>query len=64
MSADISTKLEDCGEVDLDHLVPVIIGELGAGMTALDASTIHKNVDFVSILQNSRCESGNIFLRC
>lgn len=45
------------------HLIPIIIRKLRAGMSPLNPRAINQDMDFMSILQNSRCKGRNLLLR-
>lgn len=38
--ADFAAEGEDCAEVDLEHFVPVVVGELVRGVAALDTTAV------------------------
>lgn len=40
MRADFAAEGEDCAEVDLEHFVPVVVGELVRGVAALDTTAV------------------------
>lgn len=54
MRADFATEGENCAEVDLEHFVPVVVGELVRGVTALDTTAVQENVDIVAVFEDLR----------
>jgi hypothetical protein len=48
----------------LAYLIPVIIRELGARMTPLDSSTVHEDMNLMSIFQDCRRQCSHFFLGC
>lgn len=60
MGADIPTQGEDGGEVDLDDIVEVGVGEGFAGVTALDASAVDEYADLVVVGENTGDEGGYV----
>ena len=54
MRADFATEGEDCAEVDLEHFVPVVVGELVRRVTALDTTAVQENVDIVAVFEDLR----------
>ena len=50
--ADFAAKGEDCAEIDLEHFVPVVVGELVRGVTALDTTAVQEDVDIVAVFEN------------
>lgn len=52
MGADFAAEREDCREIDLEDLVPVVIWELMGWVSSLDAAAIEQDVDAVTVLQN------------
>lgn len=63
MSADFAAEGEDGGEVDLEHLVPVAVGELMARVSSLDAGTVDEDVDPVAVAEDGGDEGGDGGLR-
>lgn len=59
MRADLATEREDCAEVDLEHLVPVVVGEEVRRVTALNTTTVEQDVDLVAVFEDLRNESGD-----
>lgn len=57
MRADFAAEGEDCAEVDLEHFVPVVVGELVRGVTALDTTAVQENVDVVAVFEDLWDES-------
>jgi len=55
--ADFAAEGEDCAEVDLEHFVPVVVGELVRGVTALDTTAVQENVDVVAVFEDLWDES-------
>jgi len=49
----VSAEGENRVEVDLDDLVEVRVGELLAGMPALDASAVDQNAYLVAVCEDS-----------
>lgn len=54
--ADFAAEGEDCAEVDLEHFVPVVVGELVRGVAALDTAAVQENVDVVAVFEDLRDE--------
>jgi len=52
--ADFAAESEDCAEVDLEHFVPVVVGELVGGVTALDATAVQEDIDIVAVFEDLR----------
>jgi len=52
--ADFAAEGEDCAEIDLEHFVPVVVGELVRGVTALDTTAVQENVDIVAVFEDLR----------
>lgn len=50
--ADFAAEREDCAEVDLQHFVPVVVGELVRGVAALDAAAVEEDVDAVTVFED------------
>jgi hypothetical protein len=54
--ADFAAEGEDCAEVDLQHFVPVVVGELVRRVAALDAAAVEENMDNVAVFEDFRDE--------
>jgi len=52
MRADFSAESEYCAEVDLEHFVPVVVGELVRRVTALDTTAVQENMDIVAVFED------------
>jgi hypothetical protein len=50
--ADFAAEGEDCAEVDLEHFVPVVVGELVRGVAALDTAAVQEYIDVVAVFEN------------
>jgi hypothetical protein len=54
--ADFAAEGEDCAEVDLQHFVPVVVGELVRRVAALDATAVEEDMDTVTVFEDFRDE--------
>lgn len=59
MSADVAAQREDACEIDLQHRVPVAVGELVRWVTLLDAAAVEQDVDSVAVAEDLGCELGD-----
>jgi hypothetical protein len=55
--ANFTAKREDCAQVDLQDIVPVIVGELMRRVAALDPAAVEQDVDVVAVFKNLGNES-------
>jgi hypothetical protein len=60
VGADIPAQREDGGEVDLDDLVEVGVGEGFAGVTALDAGAVDEYSDLMVVGEDAGDEGGYV----
>lgn len=59
MRSHVAAEREDRAEVDLQHFVPVVLGELVRGMAALDAAAVQQDVDAVAVCEDLGHEGGD-----
>ena len=57
MRADFAAEGEHCAEIDLEHFVPVVVGELVRGVAALDTTAVQEYIDVVAVFEDLRDES-------
>jgi hypothetical protein len=50
--ADFATESEYCAEVDLQHFVPVVVGELVRRVAALDAAAVEEDMYTVAVFED------------
>lgn len=60
MAADVAAQGEDGVEVDLDDLVEVAVGEVLAGVPALDAGAVDEDAHLVAVGQDLGGEGGDL----
>ena len=59
MRANVTAEGEDGGEVNLQDLGPVRVGELVRGVAALNAAAVKQDVNGVAVCENCRDEGGD-----
>lgn len=52
MRANLTAEGEDCAQVDLQHVIPVVVGELVGRVAALDPAAVKQDVDVVAIVED------------
>jgi hypothetical protein len=48
----VAAEGEDGGQIDLEHVLPVAVGEFVRWVTTLDAGAVEQNVDAVLVLED------------
>jgi hypothetical protein len=48
--ADVSTQRENCCQIGLQHLVPIVVWELVRCMSSLYTTAVEKDINLMSIL--------------